>query len=133
MKNMTSYHKSSGSSLLVVVSTMSILIGVVAIVAHYTTTVSRSVQRTNTMEQALTAADATIETLFTNWRAICRVQLQPHRCPPVPSSGLFRSRPRRNSQHFRARRTLLRRERATQPMMSDRFGLHDFECQSRGS
>ena len=69
---MTSYHKSSGSSLLVVVSTMSILMGVVAIVAHYTTTVSRSVQRTNTMEQALTAADATIETLFTNWRAICR-------------------------------------------------------------
>ena len=82
---MTSYHKSSGSSLLVVVSTMSILIGVVAIVAYYTTTVSRSVQRTNTMEQALTAADATIETLFTNWRAICRVTPT----TPLPTSSFL--------------------------------------------
>jgi len=39
-------------------------------VAHYTTTVSRSVQRPNTMEQALNAADAKIETLFTHWGAI---------------------------------------------------------------
>lgn len=82
---MTPYHKSSGSSLLVVVSTMSILIGVVAIVAYYTTTVSRSVRRTNTMEQALTAADATIETLFTNWRAICRVAPT----TPLPTSSFL--------------------------------------------
>jgi hypothetical protein len=70
--NMKYHYKSSGSSLLVVLSTMGIVMGVVAIAAQYTTTVSRSVQRTNTMEQGLTVADATIETLYTNWRTICR-------------------------------------------------------------
>ena len=66
-------HGQSGASLLVVISITTILVLAVGIAAEYTTTITRAVQRANTLEQALAAGDATIETLFTNWRAICRV------------------------------------------------------------
>jgi hypothetical protein len=68
----TPRHKQSGASLIAVVSIMAILMVAVGITAEYTTTVNRAVQRTKSMQQALTVADATIETLYTNWRAICR-------------------------------------------------------------
>lgn len=45
---------------------------IVGIAAEYTTTVNRLVQRTTTLQNAITAADGTIEQLFSNWRAICR-------------------------------------------------------------
>src|SRR5258708_25168650 len=75
----------SGTALLTVVSIIAVLMIAVGIAAEYTATVNRSVRRTNSMQQALTVADATIETLFTNWRAICRATPT----IPVPSSSLL--------------------------------------------
>jgi hypothetical protein len=51
---------------------MATLMVIAAIAAEYTTTINRIVQRTTTLQSAITAADATIEQLFTNWRATCR-------------------------------------------------------------
>jgi hypothetical protein len=75
----------SGAALLTVVSIIAILMIAVGIAAEYTATVNRAVRRTNSMQQALTVADATIETLFANWRAICRATPT----IPVPSSSLL--------------------------------------------
>jgi hypothetical protein len=61
-----------GSSLVVVMVSMATLMVVAGIAVEYTTTISRSVQRTTFLQSAITAADATIEQLFTNWRAISR-------------------------------------------------------------
>jgi hypothetical protein len=66
------FHKRSGSSLVVVIVTMATLLVIAGIAAEYTTTINRIVQRTSTLQSAMAAADATIEQLFTNWRAICR-------------------------------------------------------------
>ncbi len=81
----TSNRAQSGAALLTVVSIITILTIAVGIAAQYTATVNRAVSRTNSMQQALTVADATIETLFTNWRAICRATPT----IPVPSSSLL--------------------------------------------
>lgn len=62
----------SGSSLVVVILTMATLAVIVGVTLDYSTNVNRLVQRTTTLQTAMTAADATIEQLFTNWRAICR-------------------------------------------------------------
>jgi hypothetical protein len=62
----------SGSSLVVVIITIATLAGIVAITLDYSTNINRLVQRTTTLQTAVTAADATVERLFTNWRAICR-------------------------------------------------------------
>jgi hypothetical protein len=69
---MTFYHRQSGSSLVVVIMTLTTLMVIAGLATEYTTTVNRLVQRTTTLQQATTAADATIERLFSNWRAICR-------------------------------------------------------------
>ena len=69
----TTRHGQSGASLMAVISIMTVLVFAVGIAAEYTMKINRSVQRANTMEQALAVGDATIETLFTNWRAICRI------------------------------------------------------------
>jgi hypothetical protein len=63
---------------------MAILMIAIGVAAEYTATVNRAVQRTNSMQKALTVGDATIETLFNNWRAICRATPT----TPVPSSSL---------------------------------------------
>ncbi len=62
----------SGSSLVVVILAMATLAVIVGITLDYSTNVNRLVQRTTTLQTAVTAADATIEQLFTNWRAISR-------------------------------------------------------------
>jgi hypothetical protein len=78
-----SYHKQSGSSLVVVILTMATLMVIAGIAAEYTTTISRLVQRTTTLQSAMTVADATIEQLFTNWRAISRATPT----SPLPTSS----------------------------------------------
>ena len=78
-------HGQSGASLMAVISIMTVLVFAVGIAAEYTMKINRSVQRANTMEQALAVGDATIETLFTNWRAICRIAPT----APVASSSLL--------------------------------------------
>ena len=65
-------HQRIGSSLVVVLVTMALLMVVVGIAAEYTTGVNRLVQRTTSLQKAIAAGDATIEQLFTNWRGICR-------------------------------------------------------------
>ena len=81
----TTRHGQSGASLMAVISIMTVLVFAVGIAAEYTMKINRSVQRANTMEQALAVGDATIETLFTNWRAICRIAPT----APVASSSLL--------------------------------------------
>jgi hypothetical protein len=61
----------TGSSLVVVLSVLATLMVVVAIAAEYTNTVSRHVQRSNTVQNAVAVGDSCIEILFANWRKIC--------------------------------------------------------------
>jgi len=75
--------KQFGSSLVVVLVAMATLIVIAGIAAEFTTTINRFVQRTTTLQTAMTAADASIEQLFTNWRAICRVTPT----SPLPTSS----------------------------------------------
>jgi hypothetical protein len=62
----------SGSSLVVVILAMATLAVIVGVTLDYSTNVNRLVQRTTRLQTAVAAADATVEQLFTNWRAICR-------------------------------------------------------------
>lgn len=73
----------AGSSLVVVMLTIATLAVVVGITLDYSTNVNRLVQRTTTLQTAVAAADATIEQLFANWRAICRAMPS----TPVPTSS----------------------------------------------
>lgn len=68
---------------MVVLTTLSILMVVVAIAAEYTTNVNRFVQRTTGLQAAIAAADATVEQSFVNWRAICRATPT----SPLPSTS----------------------------------------------
>ena len=70
MKNIN--NASSGSSLVVVALTIATLAVIVGVTLDYSSNVNRLVQRTTTLQTAVSAADATVEKLFTNWRAICR-------------------------------------------------------------
>ncbi len=81
MKNLKTH--SAASSLVVVLVTISTLMVVVAIAAEYTTNISRLVQRTSNLQSAISVADATLEQLFTNWRAICRATPT----APLPTSS----------------------------------------------
>lgn len=63
---------SNGSSLVVVLLTMFMLMVIAGVAIEYTTSINRLVQRTTTTQRAIAIADASIEQLFTNWRAISR-------------------------------------------------------------
>src|SRR4029077_7880522 len=65
-------YKQSGSTLAVVISTLAILMAIVACAVYYTTTVNRNTQRTTTLQTALAVGDSAIEVLFNNWRSTCR-------------------------------------------------------------
>jgi hypothetical protein len=68
----TSGNSLSGSSLVVVMVSMATLMVVAGIAVEYTTNINRQVQRTTTLQSAITTADAAIEQLFSSWRAISR-------------------------------------------------------------
>jgi len=70
MKNINT--ASSGSSLVVVALTIATLAVIVGVTLDYSSNINRLVQRTTTLQTAVSAADAAVEKLFTNWRAICR-------------------------------------------------------------
>lgn len=70
MRNVNSTE--SGSSLAVVLLTVATLALIVGITLEYSTNINRLVQRTTTLQTAVAAADATLERMFANWRAICR-------------------------------------------------------------
>jgi len=65
-------HRHSASTLAVVISTMAILMTIVAVAVYYTTTVSHNTQRTTTLQNALAIGDSAIEVMFNNWRTTCR-------------------------------------------------------------
>ena len=65
-------HKHSGSTLAVVISTLAILMAIVAVAIDSTTTVNRNTQRTTTLQNALAVGDSAIEVMFNNWRSTCR-------------------------------------------------------------
>ena len=62
----------SGSALVVVALTIATLAVIVGVTLDYSSNINRLVQRTTTLQTAVSAADAAVEKLFTNWRAICR-------------------------------------------------------------
>ena len=62
--------KQSGSSLVVVLSILATLMVIVAVAAEYTSTVSRHVQRSNTLQNAVAVGDSCIEILFAHWRPV---------------------------------------------------------------
>lgn len=66
------FRKQSGSSLVVVISVLATLMVIVGVAAEYTWTVNRHVQRSNTLENAVTVGESCMEILFANWRNICR-------------------------------------------------------------
>src|SRR6202023_4133005 len=65
-------HKQSGSTLAVVISTLAILMAIVASAIYYTTTVNRNTQRTAIYQSALAIGDGAIEVAFNSWRSTCR-------------------------------------------------------------
>jgi hypothetical protein len=75
--------KRTGSSLVVVLLAMATLMVIAGVAVEYTNQVNRLVQRTTTLQSAVTTADATIEQLFANWRAICRATPS----SPLPASA----------------------------------------------
>jgi hypothetical protein len=65
-------NSTSGSSLVVVMVSMATLMVVAGIAVEYTNNISRNVQRTTTLQSAITSGDAALEHLFSSWRAISR-------------------------------------------------------------
>ncbi len=68
----TSFCKTRGSTLAVVMVTLATLMVIVGIAVEYTNSISRGVQRSTSYENAVAIADSCIEVLFTNWRTIYR-------------------------------------------------------------
>jgi hypothetical protein len=65
-------HRKSGSTLAVVISTLAILMSIVAVAVYCTMTVNRLTQRTTTLQHALAVGDSAIDVMFNNWRSTCR-------------------------------------------------------------
>ena len=118
----------SGSSLIIVLTTLSVLMVVVGIAAEYTNNVNRVVVRTTTLKTATAAADATIEKLFANWRAVCRATPT----SPLPTNS-FTSLPlptystAKSSQHNK----FCQSGNARRPDGRIRSNLYGFQYQSR--
>ncbi len=61
-----------GSSLVVVMCTLVLLMVIAGVAVEYTTTINRNVQRGNSVENAVAVGDGCIEMLYANWRGISR-------------------------------------------------------------
>jgi hypothetical protein len=86
--NLTKNKQETGTALIVVISIMATLAVVVYTAAEYTTTINRFVQRSNTLESAVTVGDASTEIMFAYWREVCRTNTN----YPAPTSW-FQSLP----------------------------------------
>jgi hypothetical protein len=69
----------SGASLIVVISVLVVLMVIITVAVTYTNTVSRDVQRSDTLGSAMAIADGCMENLFASWRQVCRSQ--PNQAP----------------------------------------------------
>src|SRR3954469_3634813 len=76
MKITNSRSQQHGSTLMVVMSILVTLMVIVGVAAEYSTTIHRSVQRSNTLEGAISMGDGALDLLFANWRSICRATPQ---------------------------------------------------------
>jgi hypothetical protein len=76
MKKIKPSSKQHGSTLMVVMSILVTLMVIVGVAAEYSTTIHRSVQRSNTLEGAISIGDGALDLLFANWRTICRATPQ---------------------------------------------------------
>jgi hypothetical protein len=62
----------SGSTLVLVMTLLFIIMVTVAIAVEYTTAENRNVQRTTAFQNAMAVGDSAVEVLFNGWRAGCR-------------------------------------------------------------
>ena len=92
----TIHRKPSGSTLIVVMAITATLMVIVGVAAEYTMNISRNVQRSNALENAIATGDGCLDILFGNWRSICRASTSTGALPtnsfasiPLPTSSLF--------------------------------------------
>jgi hypothetical protein len=71
------HKKESGGGIVLVMTTLSILVVIVAVAMVYTNNITRMVQRSNTLEQAVAIGEGSIDTLFGYWRETCRMSPDP--------------------------------------------------------
>jgi hypothetical protein len=64
----------SGSAIVVVMSILATLLVLVGVSFEYTQTINRHVQRSDTLENAVSIGDGTIDLMFGYWREACRKQ-----------------------------------------------------------
>jgi hypothetical protein len=66
--------KASGSSILIVLCVMATLSACISVALSLTGSVSRNVQRSNQLRQAVEIGDGVIDFTFAHWREKCRPQ-----------------------------------------------------------
>lgn len=64
----------SGSSIVLAISILATLMVITGIAIEYTTTISRNVQRSNVLQNAIAVGDGTADFMFGYWREVCRTQ-----------------------------------------------------------
>ena len=62
----------AGTAIILVISILATLMVIVGVAAEYTMSISRNVQRSTTLENAVAVADGCLENNFGYWRQICR-------------------------------------------------------------
>jgi hypothetical protein len=70
-------------AIVVAIITMAVLMVIVGVAFDYTSSINRNVQRTNTLESAISIGDGSINILFANWRKICRANGTSSGAPPT--------------------------------------------------
>lgn len=91
----TSPNQELGSSIILVVSVLATLMVIVGVALEYTTTLSRNVQRSTTLETTVAVANGVLDNNYAYWRAQCRTR--PNRAMnsfdlrnlPVPGAAQF--------------------------------------------
>ena len=71
------HKKESGGGIVLVMTTLFILVVIVAVSVAYTNNITRMVQRSNTLVQAVAIGEGSIDTLFGYWRETCRMSPDP--------------------------------------------------------
>jgi hypothetical protein len=64
--------KEAGSAIILVISILATLMVIVGIAVEYTTSITRNVQRSTTLENAISVANGCLDNNFTYWRAKCQ-------------------------------------------------------------
>ena len=62
----------AGTAIVLVISILATLMVIVGVAAEYTMSISRNVQRSTTLENAVAVADGCLENNFAYWRQLCR-------------------------------------------------------------